>query len=154
VIMAHEIAHHVHHDIWKGLAFETGVLVLALACADALLRVVGPWVDVWSVSDPAGLPLVLLGAGAASALLLPAGNAVSRRAERRADRFALDLTRMPEAFVTAMRRLGAQNLSEDRPSRLVEVLFHSHPPLPKRIAAAERWAAAARAGGSFDAPQR
>ena len=28
VVLAHEIAHHVHGDIWKGLAFET-VLILA-----------------------------------------------------------------------------------------------------------------------------
>ena len=24
VVLAHELAHHVHGDIWKGLAFETG----------------------------------------------------------------------------------------------------------------------------------
>ena len=32
---------------------------------------------------------------------------------RRADRFALTLTGRPAAFVTAMRRLGAQNLTEE-----------------------------------------
>jgi STE24 endopeptidase len=139
VILAHEIAHHVHHDIWMGLGFETGVLVIALAFADAVVRATGPWVDIRLVGDPSGLPLILLAAGLVSALGMPVGNAISRRAERRADRFALDLTRMPDAFVTAMRRLGAQNLAEDRPSRVVEVVFHSHPPLPQRIAAAERW---------------
>ena len=35
-----------------------------------------------------------------------------------------------------MRRLGAQNLAEDQPSKLVEWLFYSHPPLSERIAAA------------------
>jgi len=139
VILAHEIAHHVHRDLWTALAFETGVLVVALAFADAMLRGIGPWVDIRMPDNPAGLPLILLSAGFASAVLLPLANAVSRHAERRADRFALDLTRMPDAFVTAMRRLGAQNLAEERPSRAVEVVFHSHPPLPQRIAMAERW---------------
>jgi Zn-dependent protease with chaperone function len=39
-----------------------------------------------------------------------------------------------------MKRLGAQNLAEERPSRFVELLFYTHPPIPKRIAAAQRWA--------------
>jgi STE24 endopeptidase len=72
-------------------------------------------------------------------VLLPFGLALSRRHERRADRFALDLTSNPGAFVSAMRRLGAQNLAEDRPSRLVEWLFYSHPPLEERLAAARAW---------------
>lgn len=139
VILAHEIAHHVHHDLWRGLAFEAGVLLLGLAAADAVLRTLGPAAGVFRIDDVAGLPLILLTVGGVSAALMPAANAMSRRAERRADRFALDLTRMPDAFVAAMRRLGAQNLAEDRPSRVVEVVFHSHPPLPQRIAMAERW---------------
>jgi Zn-dependent protease with chaperone function len=36
-----------------------------------------------------------------------------------------------------MRRLAAQNLAEDQPSALVQWLFHSHPPVRERIAAAE-----------------
>jgi STE24 endopeptidase len=64
-------------------------------------------------------------------------HALSRAYERRADRFALDLTRNPHAFISAMRRLGAQNLAEERPSKIVQWLFYSHPPLRERIAAAE-----------------
>jgi STE24 endopeptidase len=63
-------------------------------------------------------------------------NWVSRHHERRADRFALDLTQRPAAFVSAMRRLGAQNLAETNPSTLSLWLFHSHPPVEQRIAAA------------------
>ena len=57
--------------------------------------------------------------------------------ERSADRFALELTSNPGAFVSAMRRLAAQNLAEDRPSRVVQWLFYSHPPVAERIAAAQ-----------------
>jgi STE24 endopeptidase len=59
--------------------------------------------------------------------------------ERRADGFALDTTGNAAAFVSAMKRLAAQNLADDHPSRLVELLFHSHPTIPQRIEAAERW---------------
>jgi len=38
-----------------------------------------------------------------------------------------------------MNKLADQNLSERTPSRLVELWFHSHPPVAKRIAAAETW---------------
>ena len=44
------------------------------------------------------------------------------------------------AFITAMKRLSAQNLAEERPSRIVEVLFQSHPSTAARIAAAQTWA--------------
>ena len=89
------------------------------------------------VDDVAGLPLLLLAAGAVSLVMVPVAHAMSRGFERSADRFALDLTRNPSAFISAMRRLGAQNLAEEHPSRIVQWLFYSHPPIHERIAAAQ-----------------
>jgi Zn-dependent protease with chaperone function len=66
----------------------------------------------------------------------PALNARSRRNEQRADRFALTLTERPDAFVSAMRRLAAQNMAEERPSAATLWLFHTHPPFEQRIQAA------------------
>ena len=79
----------------------------------------------------------MLAAGAVSFVMVPVAHAMSRAFERSADRFALTLTRNPAAFVSAMKRLAAQNLAEEHPSRLVQVLFYSHPPVRERIAAAE-----------------
>jgi STE24 endopeptidase len=70
---------------------------------------------------------------------MPVANALSRAHERRADRYALKMTRNAPAFITAMKRLSAQNLAEEEPSRLVEVLFHTHPTINARIAAARRF---------------
>ena len=92
-------------------------------------------------SDIAALPLLVLTFGAVSLTLLPFANAMSRAHERRADRYALEMTGNAGAFVSAMKRLGATNLAEERPSRLVEILFHSHPPMAARIAAAQEWIA-------------
>jgi STE24 endopeptidase len=39
-----------------------------------------------------------------------------------------------------MQKLAQQNLAEQQPSRWVEWLFHSHPAIARRIAAAEAFA--------------
>ena len=137
VVLAHEIAHHVHGDIWKGLAFETGLILGGFFSAAWLLRVAAPLVGLRGPADVAGLPLLLLAAGAVSLVMVPAAHALSRAHERRADRFALTLTRNPPAFISAMQRLAAQNLAEDEPSQFVQFLFYSHPPIRERIAAAQ-----------------
>src|SRR5581483_9070273 len=137
VVLAHELAHHVHGDIWKGIAFESALIVAGFFLASRVLQAfVGP-LGLAGLDDVAGLPLLLLAAGAVSLVMAPFAHGMSRAFERSADRFALDLTRNPSAFISAMKRLGAQNLAEERPSRLVQLLFYSHPPLRERIAAAE-----------------
>ena len=137
VVLAHELAHHVHGDIWKGIAFESALVVAGFYLASRALAALAAPVGLHGVADVAGLPLLLLAAGAVSLVMLPVAHAMSRAYERSADRFALDLTRNPGAFVSAMKRLGAQNLAEEHPSRLVRWLFYSHPPLRERIAAAQ-----------------
>jgi STE24 endopeptidase len=84
--------------------------------------------------------LLVLTLGGVALALLPIANALSRAHERRADQYALRMTRNAPAFVSAMKRLAAQNLAEERPSRAVEIFFHSHPPIRARIAAANAWA--------------
>jgi STE24 endopeptidase len=141
VVLAHELAHHVHGDIWKGIAFESALILAGFFLAARLLQALVQPFNLQGPGDVAGLPLLLLAAGAVSLVMVPFAHAMSRAFERSADRFALDLTRNPAAFISAMRRLGAQNLAEERPSRLVQWLFYSHPPLKDRIAAAEAFRA-------------
>lgn len=137
VVLAHEIAHHVHGDIWKGLVFESGLVLAGFYLAARLLQGVGAEMGLGGPADVAGMPLLVLSAGTVSLAMLPCSCAISRRWERSADRFALELTRNPAAFISAMRRLGAQNLAEEHPSAIVRWLFYSHPPIGERIAAAQ-----------------
>jgi STE24 endopeptidase len=137
VVLAHELAHHVHGDIWKGVVFESTLIVAGFYLASRVLLALAAPLGLHGVSDVAGLPLLLLAAGTVSLAMVPVAHAMSRAFERRADRFALDLTRNPGAFISAMRRLGAQNLAEEAPSLAVQWLFYSHPPLSERIAAAQ-----------------
>jgi STE24 endopeptidase len=136
VVLAHELAHHVHGDIWKGIAFESVLIVAGFYLASRVLAGLAGPAGLRGVDDIAGLPLLLLAAGAVSLVMMPVAQAMSRMFERSADRFALDLTGNPAAFISAMRRLGAQNLAEERPTAIVKWLFYSHPPIRERIAAA------------------
>ena len=38
VVMAHELGHHVHGDIWRGMAFDTVVTLIGLLIANLLLH--------------------------------------------------------------------------------------------------------------------
>ena len=49
------------------------------------------------------------------------------------------MTGKGEAFASAFVRLANQNLGDVEPERWVVWLFHSHPPLGERIAAARAW---------------
>ena len=150
VVLAHELAHHVHGDIWKGIAFESALVVAGFFLAARVLSASVEVAGLRSISDVAGMPVLLLAAGLVSVVMLPAAHAMSRAFERSADRFALDLTRNPSAFISAMRRLGAQNLAEEHPSRVVQWLFYSHPPIAERIATARQAAAAIGAAAGSD----
>jgi STE24 endopeptidase len=140
VILAHELAHHVHRDLWRGIAVQSLALFGGFYVADLVLRAVGDRLALRGMSDPAALPVMLLIAGAWSLLLMPIVNAFSRAQERAADRYALTTTRNVDAFVTAMKRLSQQNLAEEYPSPLVRWLFYSHPPIRERIDAARAFA--------------
>jgi STE24 endopeptidase len=139
-VFAHELAHHVYGDIWSALALEAALLTLGCYVADQVLSRFALAIGLDGKVDVAGLPLILLTGGLVSLVFAPVAYALSRAHERRADRYALDTTQNSTAFISAMKRLAATNLAEDRPSRLVEVLFHTHPSTAARIEAARTWA--------------
>lgn len=137
VILAHELAHHVHRDIWTGIFYDTTLMFACFFGAHAALRSAVPLLGLQGPADPAGMPVLLMAAGAMGLVFKPLMNALSRAHERRADDFALRLTNNPSAFISAMRRLGQQNLAEDNPSRLVQVFFYTHPPIRERLRVAQ-----------------
>ena len=139
VVLAHELSHHVHHDLWRGVALQTVLLFVGFSLAGRALAALADPLELRGVDDPAGLPLLLLVGGVSAFVFTPLVNAMSRAHERRADQYALDTTEQPDAFISAMKRLSQQNLAEDNPSRPVQWLFYSHPPIRERIDAARRW---------------
>lgn len=133
-VFAHELGHHVHGDIWKGLGGEVlgiwlGLAVLYYLIAPAMVRA-----GIGEVSDLANLPLLVFLAELASLAAMPLVNAVSRRYESQADRFAVKLSEKPEAYSRALYRLARQNLAELWPPRWVELLLYTHPAIGRRMA--------------------
>jgi STE24 endopeptidase len=59
--------------------------------------------------------------------------------ERQADAYALRAIPSKSAFISGMEKLAALNLAERQPHPWIEFLFHSHPSIEKRIAAAQRF---------------
>jgi STE24 endopeptidase len=140
-VLAHELGHHVHGDVRRGIVVNGVLTLVTFALAAVLLDAGVGWWTLTGPADPAGLPWLALVFMLLGALQLPLANGFSRWIERQADDFALALTRDPGAFIDAMERLGVLNLAERRPHRLKELLLYSHPALDRRIARARGGAA-------------
>jgi len=97
--------------------------------------------------DVAAVPLFALILGLYGLLSMPLENAFSRWRERRADEYALDLTRNGSAYASALKRLANQNLADVDPESWVEWVLYSHPALGKRIRMAENYSSSSTIGG-------
>jgi STE24 endopeptidase len=139
VVVAHELAHHVHRDLLQSLALNAVVLCAGLLGSHVLLTVAGSRLGVTGAADPAALPVIAFATLVVWLVATPVRHAQSRRQERRADKFALMSTGHAEAFVAAVRRASARHLADERPSPLTRWLFHRHPSVSERLALAERY---------------
>jgi Zn-dependent protease with chaperone function len=120
---------------------EAVVTLVGFWAADQVLRYAVDQQKMFAhMADYANLPLLVLVSTLLSIVLMPAINAYSRFTERQADVYCWQSVSNVAPYVSAMEKLNKQNLGESHPSRIVEILFHSHPPVSKRIAAAEEWA--------------
>jgi STE24 endopeptidase len=140
-VLAHELGHHVHRHILKSIFVQTGITLLGFWAANFTLHyaVDRRLFDFDGLSDFANLPLLVLVSITLSLLLMPALNAYSRFNERQADRYAFESIASVGPFISSMNKLAEQNLAEKMPSKWVEFLFHSHPSIARRLAAAEAW---------------
>jgi STE24 endopeptidase len=138
-ILAHELAHHVHGDIWRGLAVQGALTLATFWVADKALRAGSRALHLGAPWDAAGLPLFGLILMGVTVVALPLANGWSRHVEREADDFALRTADDPAAFVTALGRLGELNLAEREPHPLKEFFLYSHPSIARRVARAKAW---------------
>jgi len=140
VIFAHEVGHHVFRHIRKMILASIASSALGFWICDRLLVA-------WVGSGPHGfdyaqtpvyaLPFLLLVLAIFGLLLEPLQNYISRRYERQSDRYALQRTGQKAAYQSAFRKLAQLNKDDPSPPRLEVLLFHSHPPIAERLAAAE-----------------
>src|SRR5438874_441807 len=141
VVLAHELGHHVHHDLWKLIISQSLLTLGGLYLVNLALH--------WAVdtqhyylrlADPATMPFLLLVTAIFGLVVMPISNGLSRAVEYQADEYALQTTKKVEAFKSAMTRLANQNLADIEPSPLIEFLFHDHPAISKRLRHADAFA--------------
>jgi len=132
-IVAHELGHYVHRDVWRSVALGSLATGIILFVARRLAR----RDDDGSQTTLDALARLFFFANVAGIALGPVLAAASRSREWSADRFALDATLMPQWGAAAFARLRDRNLSEDEQPLWMEMLFSSHPSLGARIRALE-----------------
>ena len=133
LIVAHELGHRRERHVLKGTL---------LAMLGAAIAVVVLWATLGTrVASPRVLPQVLLLFTALELVGLAPLAALSRRWERSADRWSLELTGDLGAFERAHVELARRNLSDLAPPRIVYLLLFSHPTPRERLAFGRAWAA-------------
>lgn len=134
VVLAHELGHHVHHDIWKLIISQSLITLAGLYVANLVFH--------WAIetqhfyaglADAATIPLLLALTALFGLIVMPLNNAISRYVEYQADHYALQSTGMVEPFKRAMTRMANQNLSDIQPSPIIEFLFYDHPSVGRRL---------------------
>jgi STE24 endopeptidase len=136
-VLAHEIGHYKRRHVPKMLAvavLHVGVLFYLLSAVLAspeLHRAF--YVDRPSVAT--GLVFFGLLYTPVELLMSVVINAMSRRHEYQADRFAADTTGDGASMIGALKRLAIENLSNLTPHPMVVALEATHPPVVRRIRA-------------------
>jgi STE24 endopeptidase len=143
-IVAHEIGHYKKRHILKHLCMSLAVSGLMFFILSIFLE--NPHLFAAFKMEHISIYASLVFFGFLYApldmLLSIVGNALSRRNEYEADRFAADTTNMPDAMISALKKLSIDNLSNLTPHPLKVVLSYSHPPILARIQALRQQASA------------
>lgn len=137
VVVAHELGHFIHRDIWRQLAFGLVTSLATFWIAFLLIDPLSAMFGLQGAQDIAALPLLFMIFFFVGLVLMPLQHGFSRMLERAADRFALETGPPASVFVSCMDKLGKVNLADPSPSPLYEWFFYDHPAIAKRIRFAE-----------------
>ena len=139
-VFAHEMGHGLHRDTLKMQIISFVQMLVLGVLAWFTLRSDAVFTPFGFAGINYGFALILL-MNVEFALIAPLvgllANAVSRRAEYRADAQAVK-EGYGEALVSALKKMGRENFSDLAPDPLLVKLEYSHPPLDQRIAAIEK----------------
>jgi STE24 endopeptidase len=134
LVVAHELGHVRHHDVTHGLLYLAIVAPFGMLAVALLSERLAPREGSYT---PAALPAVALAIALVVPVITIVSNQLSRAVERRADAFALELTREPRTMIEFQRRIAVKNVSDVDPPAWVTFLLGTHPPTLQRIGAAE-----------------
>jgi STE24 endopeptidase len=134
-VLAHEVGHWKRKHVLKQI-------ILLEVLSFAVFYIVSKLLKWPLLYETFGFeePTLYIGIFLAGALLGPVGyfaqpleSAISRRFEREADDFVLELTKTAEPMRNALKRLASDNLANLIPHPLYAWFYYSHPPLVERI---------------------
>lgn len=132
-VIGHELGHYVHKDTIKGLALDI-ILIFPI------LYIINLIIPFAAFANPiVTLPLFLLIHEIIGLILMPLINTYSRHVEKKADIFALDISKKPDAQISTEKRLADMSLGDDFPHPLVEFFLFTHPMVSKRIQLCIDW---------------
>jgi STE24 endopeptidase len=137
-VVAHELGHHRHHDIWRHMAFGLVTSFVTFWLASQILDAAARALGYDGQGDLAAMPVLLLVFYGVSLILTPLQNGFSRWMERQADQFALEAGPGRVAFVACMQKLAEINMADPDPNPFYEWFFYDHPSVGKRIKMAEQ----------------
>lgn len=139
VILAHEFAHYKLKHLLKLILINSAS---AIAIFYLIFKTSGYFLGLFGLSsllDIAALPVLVIYLVIFGMITQPLNNHISRILEKSADRTALSVTGMNEAFISMMNKLADQNLADRKPHPLIKFLFFDHPPVDERIGLAGRY---------------
>jgi STE24 endopeptidase len=140
-IMAHEMCHYVEKHIYFGIA---GYLLISLLGLYLTYRIMnwatrrwGNELNISDVRDIRSLPLFFMILSMLLFAASPLTNFTSRYQETRADKYAIEMTKNPEAAITSFQELTRSGLSQVNPPLLVKIFRYTHPSMLDRISMLE-----------------
>ena len=140
-IMAHEMCHYVEKHIYFGIAGYLLVSLLGLYLTYRLMnwaiRRFGKELKLADAGDIRSLPLFFMIISMLLFAASPLTNLASRYEETRADKYAIEMTKNPEAAITSFQELTRSGLSEVNPPLLVKIFRYTHPSMLDRISMLE-----------------
>lgn len=148
VVFTHEVGHYVHRHVLKSIAFAAVAVTLGLYLCDVILQQLAPLAGHASFTAVSAMPLFFFMLTVFGLILRPVESAFSRHNERQSDWYALQKTRDPDSFRSAFSKLADINKADMSPHPLVVFWFYTHPPIPARIAMADRWRSENSSGSS------
>jgi len=139
-VTGHEIGHYVSGHIWNLIGTATVLAMVFFYLANVLFSRVSRFIGSTSViSDPRGIPVLLLCVSFLTLLAQPVINFVVRQGEIEADQYSYQSVNLPDAMATAL--VKTAEYRNPRPNAIQEFIFYSHPSVEKRVKAAMEWKA-------------
>jgi STE24 endopeptidase len=141
-VVGHEMGHYRHGHVFIS-ALVLGILAMILFfLADRLFPLVCGWLratGIGGISDPAGLPVLVVIVGTLGLLATPVTMTLTRLQESDADRFSLENAHEPDGLSKALVKTIEYRASS--PGPVEEAIFYDHPSVERRVHRAMVWKA-------------